>query len=410
MKRNAWFWSLIISAVLVLGVGTYFIYQQFSEENEESITEDKKLKGVEIEKDVKGEEQEDAPEVKEEKPVQAPEPEKEEPETEKKESVAAPEPEKENASSGDLHDTQVKGVVKGLFEDILHTYIEMGAKHQWNNRTNPADFEILKPELLQYASNSFTNGHLKQLAGMYYCECDAPLIPFPSMDIRFTVRENTSERIVASSIEFSTELHGDNGGTVYFTLIKENGNWVMDGWSKVGPDEEDMKVSWEEYLAYLSKYNEVTFLNEVTHNGEKVYVFFNHRMNWLGAIYARSTNSINDIPLEWIPPEYRKPPFYIKSLEGSWNHEQYTGGLEISNVVSNMFDFKIHVVSNDGHVAEIEGMAVVDQNTGIFYTRDNACHILFQLDSEIITVTENTGCTSWHGTDISFEGVYRKEE
>ncbi|MCA1320406.1 hypothetical protein LC085_10840 [Bacillus tianshenii] len=424
MKRNAWFWSLIISAVLVFGVGTYIIYQQLSEEQEESIAEDVKLKGEVIEKEVKVEVQEEEPEVKdmpapapvvkEEQPVPAPEPEKEEPEispvTEKKEPESTPEPEKEKDSSGDLQDAQIKGVVKGLFEDIIHTYRELGAKHQWNNRTNPADFEILKPELLQYASTSFTNGHLKELAGKYYCECDAPLIPLPSMDIRFTVHENTSERVVASTIEFSNELHGDNGGTVYFTLIEENGKWVMDGWEKVGPDKEDMKVTWEEYEAYLNRYNEVTFLNEVTHNGEKVYVFFNHSANWLNAIYARSTNFINDIPVDWIPEEYRKPPFYLKGLKGSWMHEQYTGGLEIFNVDSNTFDFKIHVASTDGQVAVIEGMAVVDQNTGIFYTLDNTCQILFQLGSDSITVTENTGCSSLHGENISFEGVYRKEE
>lgn len=425
MKRNAWIWSLIISAALVFGVGTFFIYQQLSEEQEQSLAMDKKLKGEVIEKEVKIEVQEEAPEVKEEnskpvpkvkdeKPVRDTEPQKEEPEaspeTEKKQSEAAPESEKEHASSGDLQDTQVKGIVRGLFEDILHTFREMGAKHQWNNRTNPADFEILKPELLQYASATFTNGHLKELAGKYYCECDAPLIPWPSMDIRFTVLENTNERVVASTIEFTSELHGDDGGTVYFTLIKENGKWVMDGWEKVWPDEEDMKISWEEYEAYLKRYNEVTFLNEVTHNGEKVYVFFNHSANWLNAIYARSTIFINEIPVDWIPEEYRKPPYYIKSLEGSWKHEQYTGGLEIFNVVSNLFDFKIQVVSTDDQVAEIAGMAVVDQNTGIYYTKDNACQILFHLGSDTITVTENTGCTSWHGTDISFEGVYRKEE
>ncbi|WP_417898805.1 hypothetical protein ABN702_22495 [Bacillus haimaensis] len=234
---------------------------------------------------------------------------------------------KEDVKEERLPDGEIQGVVTGLFEGILATFRDLGQEYNWSNRSNPADFDTLKPALLQYASEAFMNGHLKELAGKYYCECDAPLIPYPSMDIRFTVRENTGDKIIASSIEFSNELHGDNGGTIYFTIIKEDGKWVMDGWNHVSPEKEDMQVTWEEYSAYLGANDKVTFLNEMNHNGEKVYVFFDPNFMGLSAVYASSTNSIYDIPIEWLPVEYRKPPYYIKSLEGTWNHETYPGGL-----------------------------------------------------------------------------------
>jgi hypothetical protein len=309
-----------------------------------------------------------------------------------------------------LPDEEVQGVVTGLFEGILGTFRNLGQEYNWSNRSNPADFDILKPALLQYASKAFTNGHLKELAGKYYCECDAPLFPYPSMDIRFTVRENTSRKIIASSIEFSNELHGDNGGTIYFTIIKEDGNWVINGWSSVSPEEEDMHVTWKEYEAYVGEYNKVTFLNEVTHNGEKVYVFFNHDANWLNAVYASSTNSIYDFPIDWIPDDYRIPPYYLKSLEGVWKHEFYEGKLEISNVLGNVFDFHLNVVSSEGHVGNLKGMAVVDGTKGIFHELEYGCELNLELGVDTIEVTENAGCTAWHGMNVSFEGIYRKTE
>ncbi|WP_078379986.1 hypothetical protein [Sutcliffiella halmapala] len=383
-------WLISIFIFLITGIGTFFIFQQIFNKETEAIpvTSHVSTRDIEVEvKEVHRDEESDT---------------NIDSDGSKGNETEYPKEEEESLSNDD-----VKDIVSDLFEGILFTYRDLGTAHNWSNRSNPADFELLKPELLQYASKSFTDGHLKELSSKYYCECDAPLIPFPSLDVRFTVVESNSNKIVASSIEFSNELHGDNGGTIYFTVIKENEIWVMDGWSKVSPEKEDMKVTWQEYEAYVGKYNDVTFLNEV--NGGKVYVFFNHDANWLNAVDATNTNSIYDIPIDWIPIEYRKPPYYIKSIEGIWRHESYSGGFEISNVSGNVFDFQLNVISSGGNVGELEGMAVVDGTKGIFNELEHGCELIFELGTDSIEVTENTGCTAWHGSNMSFEGVYKRE-
>jgi cell division protein FtsL len=382
MIRKVWIvWMVFF---IIAAIGTYFIFQQIF---------DQKMDAISVEEEINSTDEEIKNQTDEKPSTENNNTEGKETEGSEKEEV------KEDAK---LTDEDIKNVVKGLIEGILQTFRELGAEHNWSNRSNPADFDILKPALLQHASKAFTNGHLKDLAGKYYCECDAPLIPYPSMDIRFTVRENTSGKIIASSIEFSNELHGDNGGTIYFTIIKENGNWVMEGWSYVSPEEEDMHVTWKEYEAYVGEYNKVTFLNEVTHNGENVYVFFNHDANSLNAVYASSTNSIYDFPIDWIPVDYRIPPYYLKSLESNG------GKLEISNVSGNVFDFHLNIDSSEVHVGNLMGMAVVDGTKGIFHELEYGCELNLELGVDTIEVSENAGCTAWHG--VSFEGVFRKEE
>ncbi|MFE7060710.1 hypothetical protein ACFVAD_00995 [Sutcliffiella sp. NPDC057660] len=388
MIKKRWLvWMLLF---LIAGIGTYYIFQQIFFKEAISVESN-----VNVSDEI-NEDMEEEPDINNE--------------NDSGEGEETEDPKEEVKEEEKLLDEEVQGVVTGLFEGILATFRDLGQEYNWSNRSNPANFDILRPALLQYASEAFTNGHLKELAGKYYCECDAPLTPYPSMDIRFSVRENTGGKIIASSIEFSNELHGDNGGTIYFTIIKEDGKWVMDGWSYVSPEEEDMHVTWGEYEAYVGEYNKVTFLNEVTHNGEKVYVFFNHDANRLNAVYASSTNSIYDFPIDWIPVDYRIPPYYLKNLEGVWTHELNEGKLEISNVSGNVFYFHLNVVSSEGHVGDLEGMAVVDGTKGIFHELEYGCELNLELGVDTIEVTENAGCTALRGMDVTFEGIYKKDE
>ena len=204
-----------------------------------------------------------------------------------------------------LPKTEVKKIVSGLLENIKKTFRDSGERYNWSNLDNPVDYDILGPDLLRYASQRYTYNELKDFAEEYDCSCDAYSLPNTDLDIRIKIIENTNKKIVVSGIDFADELFG--GGTIYFTVVKENGKWVMDTINNVSPEEEDMKVTWKEYHAYEKKMGETgTLVNEVTDKGRKVYVItygdLVHK-----AVYAYSTAFIYDVPNEWLPKELRIP-------------------------------------------------------------------------------------------------------
>ena len=104
-----------------------------------------------------------------------------------------------------LTESEIKPMIENSLNGIINSFKELGNTYQWSISENPADFNILQPELLKYATEEFTNGNLKEVAEQYYCECDYKFFPSVDFDIRLNVHEQTENKLVVSSIQFADE-------------------------------------------------------------------------------------------------------------------------------------------------------------------------------------------------------------
>ena len=101
------------------------------------------------------------------------------------------------ASVAKLTEQEVKSALKNDIDSIFNAFDKAGTENGWST-TNKADFSKLRPSLLPYATETFADQTLKDLAGEYFCECDAPFRPGTDFDVRFTYEQNKN-KIEASS-------------------------------------------------------------------------------------------------------------------------------------------------------------------------------------------------------------------
>ncbi|QCR31005.1 S-layer homology domain-containing protein [Lysinibacillus sp. SGAir0095] len=200
---------------------------------------------------------------------------------------------------GILSKKEAKKVVNETLSGIIDTFNRLGEEHNWSFENHP-DFTILRPELLKYASENFTDGFLKDAKNDFYCSCDVPPYPYAALDIRFTVHENSSERVVASSIEFDHMVAG--GSSVYFTLVKEDERWVMDNYKWVSLEEEPIHLTWEEVKTHMEKDGtKIELLNTTEHNGKTIYIIkYGERQEIIG-VYADNTGHLWEVPSSLLP-------------------------------------------------------------------------------------------------------------
>ncbi len=250
----------------------------------------------------------------EEEPAETPEEVEEPPEgmDEEEDTLESPEVEEETLDVTEekeedivVPDEEIPALVDNLMEEIIQTYYDMGKEYNWDNiYGNPADFEILKPELRKYASESMVEGHLKDITQYFYTPSDANFIPSRDFDIRYTIMENTTNKIVISTIGLQSYL--SPAETVYYTVIKEDERWVLDDWKRVGVEEELLNITFEEMKASRESWsNDLEFLEEITHNGEKIYVYKFKNNQYIEAVYASTSEIIFEPLEEWVPEEYR---------------------------------------------------------------------------------------------------------
>lgn len=200
-----------------------------------------------------------------------------------------------------MNDEDALELITSLYDGLIQTFWDLGNEHNWDKFDNPANFEILKPELLKFASESFTDGKLEDIANELYVPTDAHILPEPSFSVRSIVK-TSNEKINVSTIEVGS--HINSSSTVDFTIIYEDGKWVLDGWNRIF---QDINLTWEEYRAYIEPYTgEITFINEKkTEDGDTVFVFYIHKKEEVAAAYSAHGIEFYSIPEEWIPEEYR---------------------------------------------------------------------------------------------------------
>ncbi|MDN4494753.1 S-layer homology domain-containing protein [Ureibacillus aquaedulcis] len=194
---------------------------------------------------------------------------------------------------------EAKEIVGELMSGIVETFNRLGEEHNWSF-DNPPDFKILRPELLNYASEDFTDGFLKTVKDEFFCSCDMPPYPQENLDIQFTLHENTGDRFVASSIELDNMI--SSGSTIYYTVVKENGKWVMDHYKWVSVEEEPVNLSWEEIKPYLDQQGQkVELLKTAQDNGEKIYIYKYVDQDIIMGIYANNSGHLWNVPAELYP-------------------------------------------------------------------------------------------------------------
>ncbi|MDK2599311.1 DUF1311 domain-containing protein [Bacillus stercoris] len=157
------------------------------------------------------------------------------------------------ASVAKMTEQEVKSALKNDIDAIFNAFDKAGTENGWST-ANKADFSKLRPSVLPYATETFAEQTLKDLAGKYYCECDAPFQPGTDFDVRFTYKQNKN-KIEASSIDPATELN--NMGTSWtFELVKEDGDWKINKWDSKSLQGDDIKLTKEEAKTILSRNGE----------------------------------------------------------------------------------------------------------------------------------------------------------
>ncbi|KJJ40318.1 hypothetical protein UM89_20530 [Bacillus subtilis] len=152
-----------------------------------------------------------------------------------------------------LTEQEVTSALKNDIDSIFNAFDKAGKENGWST-ANKAEFSKLRPDVLPYATEAFADQTLKDLAGEYYCECDAPFQPGTDFDVRFTY-EQDQNKIKASSIDPATELN--NMGTSWtFELVKEDGDWKINKWDSKSLQGDDIKLTKEEAKTILSRNGE----------------------------------------------------------------------------------------------------------------------------------------------------------
>lgn len=221
---------------------------------------------------------------------------------------------------------EARKLLKTLYGGVTAAFRELGAQYNWSNAVNPADFSKLRPELLQYASKSFTDGELQKLAKEYYCECDAPYFPDSNEDIRLNMIENSGKKFVVSTFSVKNDME-DGGEVIYFTFVREKGEWKLDGWKRVDGLQESIEITADELLAHEKQFGAgVKVIHEAKWQGRGILVLFYEGEGYtnLKTVYTDDTDFMYgaSIPAELIPDDYE-------------DEYEELGGTTVSNTASN---------------------------------------------------------------------------
>ncbi|MBU7594481.1 DUF1311 domain-containing protein [Metabacillus halosaccharovorans] len=173
-----------------------------------------------------------------------------------------------------LEKNEVQDLLRTNLDNIFEVFVSSGEENGWNT-TNAPDFNILRPEFLPFATESFIDTTLKEMSQDYYCECDAPFKPNIEYDVHFTFEETDNSKLHIEALEPATEL----SNTVLlwsFNLVKEEDSWKMKDWNHQLIEDQDLKLTKEEAEILLtSEYETPEFVEEYESKdtGGKAFLF-----------------------------------------------------------------------------------------------------------------------------------------
>ncbi|TYR80560.1 hypothetical protein FZC66_09295 [Priestia megaterium] len=198
---------------------------------------------------------------------------------------------------------EAEDIAISLLKSIEDTYKELGEENKWVNDANPADYDVLKVNLKQFATPSLVATKLKSISSKYYCQCNERFIPKLNPSIRFKVINNKPGQFSISAIEPMDEA-GNGGDTVFMNVKYEKNRWKLNEWDEVTYLQQPLNITSEEYIEYAKQANpsnELSFIGETTirdRNGtEQVVLKFKDQKGAFG-ILATSTERITDLETE----------------------------------------------------------------------------------------------------------------
>jgi len=177
-------------------------------------------------------------------------------------------------TKGKLEQNEVQDLLRTNLDNIFEVFVSSGEENGWNTANAP-DFNILRPELLPFATGSFIDTTLKEMSQEYYCECDASFKPIIEYGVHFTFEETDNNELHIEALEPATEL--SNTGLLWsFNLVKEEESWKMKDWNHQLIEDQDLKLTKEEAEILLaSEYETPEFVEEYESKttGGKAFLF-----------------------------------------------------------------------------------------------------------------------------------------
>jgi len=219
-------------------------------------------------------------------------------------------------SVADLQLGEVQAMIKTTIDGIYHTFNLLGEEHNWNT-ANPADFSLIRPEVLPFATEEFADAELKTLSEDYYCECDTPFRPAISYDVHFTF-EQKAEELTVEAIQPATEVE-NVGYSWSFKFIYDQDAWKLNAWERKSLNGTDLQLTQKEAALLLPTATSVDFLKEFDskETGGKAYLFFvqgktkDREYEYQLALSSKDTRYVYDHtpePQETEAPEAKSKP------------------------------------------------------------------------------------------------------
>ncbi|MGG1369405.1 hypothetical protein ABE322_27010 [Priestia megaterium] len=205
---------------------------------------------------------------------------------------------------------------------ISSTYKELGEEYEWENESNPADYETLKKALTPYATSSLIATKLKSISTNYYCkECNMSFFPDVTHLIRFELINNHAGQFSVSAIE-PISKEGSGGLTIYMNFKYVNKHWKLNEWDEVTYHQKYLNITADEYIKYVKSINpssDISYQGESTRTnekGEKEEIFVFKENNKTYAISKNSSQRIDDFKEgEKEKEETEEKDFNLKNIQ-----------------------------------------------------------------------------------------------
>ncbi|RMA95750.1 TcaA NTF2-like domain-containing protein [Priestia megaterium] len=202
---------------------------------------------------------------------------------------------------------------------ISSTYKELGEEYEWENESNPADYETLKKALTPYATSSLIATKLKSISTNYYCkECNMSFFPDVTHLIRFELINNHAGQFSVSAIE-PISKEGSGGLTIYMNFKYVNKHWKLNEWDEVTYHQKYLNITSYEYIEYVKSINpssDISYQGESTRTnekGEKEEILVFKENNETYAISKNSSQRIDDFKED--EKEKEEKDFDLKNIQ-----------------------------------------------------------------------------------------------
>lgn len=202
---------------------------------------------------------------------------------------------------------------------ISSTYKELGEEYEWENESNPADYETLKKALTPYATSSLIATKLKSISTNYYCkECNMSFFPDVTHLIRFELINNHAGQFSVSAIE-PISKEGSGGLTIYMNFKYVNKHWKLNEWDEVTYHQKYLNITSDEYIEYVKSINpssDISYQGESTRTnekGEKEEILVFKENNETYAISKNSSQRIDDFKED--EKEKEEKDFDLKNIQ-----------------------------------------------------------------------------------------------